>query len=213
METAEKPNHFFQDTTRIEAFSDGVFGFALTLLVLDIHVPDRMAGETLPQTLIQQWAGFLAYLVGFFTILICWINHHYMFKFINRSSSKFVLFNGFKLLMVTTTPFVTALLAKHMQTDWGPSAIRIYALNFALMGLAMTGVWCYARAMGFIDSKIPGLLEANTRLYIFAAILSALIWLVTYISIPASLGLFVLMFLVFIFPEKMAVMIMKCGAS
>ena len=209
MESVEKSNHFFPDTSRIEAFSDGVFGFALTLLVLDIHVPEMVAGETLLQTLFHQWAGFLAYLTGFFTILICWINHHYMFKFINRSSSKFVLFNGFKLLMVTSTPFVTALLAKHMQTDWGPSAIRIYAFNFALMGLAMTGVWCYARAMGFCDAKIPGLLVANTRLYIFAAILSSLIWFVTYISIPVSLGLFVLMFLVFIFPEKMAVIIMR----
>ena len=61
METAEKPNHFFQDTTRIEAFSDGVFGFALPLLVLDIHVPDRVVGETLVQTLLQQRSGFLAF--------------------------------------------------------------------------------------------------------------------------------------------------------
>jgi uncharacterized membrane protein len=208
MEASEKPNNTFSETSRMEAFSDGVFAIAITLLILEIHVPDVVPGESLRHSLFEEWASFLAFLIGFFTILICWINHHYMFHLIQKCNSKLLLFNGFKLLIVTITPFATALLAKHIQTDWGVYAIRIYAFNFALMGLAMTCLWCYANHFGFAKAS-PQILKASTRFYIFATILSTMIWLVTYISIPASLALFVLMFLVFIFPEKMVAIIIR----
>src|SRR5690349_6121492 len=94
-----------KETSRLEAFSDGVFGFAITLLVLDIHVPTVANGQTLSQVLAADWATYLAFLIGFFTILICWINHHFMFDYIFKSNSKLLLLNGFKLLVVTFTPY------------------------------------------------------------------------------------------------------------
>jgi uncharacterized membrane protein len=193
-----------KETTRMEAFSDGVFAIAITLLILEIHVPEVVPGTSLlHQLLYHQWASFLAFTIGFFTILICWINHHYMFTMIYRSNSNLLLINGFKLLIVTTTPFATALLSKHIQTEWGPSAIKLYAFNFALMGLAMTGIWCYAHYMGFANAVSDKVLKVTRRYYIFAAILSSLIWIVSYFSIIGSLVLFAVMFLVFVFPEKM----------
>lgn len=210
MESIEKSGETLKETTRMEAFSDGVFAIAITLLILEIHVPEVVPGETLLHTLLyHEWASFLALLIGFFTILICWINHHYMFSMIYRSNSKLLLINGFKLLIVTTTPFATALLAKHIETDWGPSAIKIYAFNFALMGLAMTGIWCYAHYMGFAKAVSANVLRVTRRYYIFAAVLSTLIWIVSYFSIVASLFLFVVMFLVFVFPEKVVAMLLK----
>ena len=66
-----------KETGRIEAFSDGVFAIAITLLILDIHVPEFKENTTLMSAISNEWASLIALLVGFFTILVCWINHHY----------------------------------------------------------------------------------------------------------------------------------------
>jgi len=191
-----------KETTRIEAFSDGVFAIAITLLILEIHVPAANDKETLFSSLIHEWTSFLALLIGFFTLLVCWINHHYMFNMIHKSNSVLLLLNGFKLLVVTITPFATALLAKNIQSSWEAAGVSTYCFNFALMGYAMTGIWLYAKKQGFMKAGSEEKLSAATRLYIFASIFSTLIWVVSYISIIACLVLFCLMFVIFVFPER-----------
>ena len=79
----EKKSHFELSTTRIEAFSDGVFAIAITLLVLEIKVPhlsDLSGKMTLLQALRAQWPAYVAYVLSFVTILIMWMNHHKLFR-------------------------------------------------------------------------------------------------------------------------------------
>ncbi|TKK72044.1 DUF1211 domain-containing protein [Ilyomonas limi] len=192
-----------KETSRIEAFSDGVFAIAITLLILEIHVPAATDKETLLSSLLHEWTSFLALLIGFFTLLVCWINHHYMFTMIHKSNSVLLLLNGFKLLVVTITPFATALLAKNIQTNWEAAAVSAYGFNFALMGCAMTGIWLYAKRQGFIKTDSERKLQAATRLYIFASLFSTFIWIMSYISLIGCLVLFCLMFAIFVFPERM----------
>jgi len=203
METNEKKTYAAKETLRLEAFSDGVFAIAITLLILEIHVPEATADETLLEAIAHEWASFIAFLIGFFTLLVCWINHHYMFSVIHKSNSRLLLVNGFKLLVVSVTPFATALLAKNIQTTWQPSAVSLYCFNFALMGSAMTSIWLYAKRKGFIQMKSEKQLNVATRYYVFASILSTSIWLVSYINVACSLVLFCLMFVIYVFPEKM----------
>jgi uncharacterized membrane protein len=191
-----------KETARIEAFSDGVFAIAITLLILEIHVPAVQENETLFTSLLHEWASFLALLIGFFTLLVCWINHHYMFSMIHKSNSVLALINGFKLLVVTITPFATALLSKHIESEWGHSAVSVYCFNFALMGSAMTGIWFYSARKGFAITESARKLKAINRLYILSSVISMLIWLVSYVSITGSLILSGFMFLIYIFPEK-----------
>lgn len=191
-----------KETSRVESFSDGVFAIAITLLILDIHVPEVKANESLLKSLAAEWASILAFLIGFFTLLICWINHHYMFQMIHRSNSMLLLINGFKLLVVTATPFATAVLSKHIQTDWKMDAVNIYCFNFALMGIAMTAIWTYAYRKGFARSSSAKVLSATTQLYIFAGIFSTAIWIVSFFSITACLVLSGIMFLIFLFPKQ-----------
>lgn len=212
MNSLENKNEQAKETSRIEAFSDGVFAIAITLLILDIHVPEFKENESLLIALSHEWASILALLIGFFTILICWINHHFMFTMIRQSNSKLLLVNGFKLLVVTITPFSTALLSKHIQSGWGPSAINIYAFNFAMMGVAMSGVWFYANSMGFTRAASKVILSTTTRLYIFAGIFSTVIWIISFFSILTCLVLSGIMFLIFVFPEKMVAWQVKRNA-
>lgn len=202
MKTFEKEAESAKETGRIEAFSDGVFAIAITLLVLDIHVPEIRPGQTLLGGLAHEWPNLLGFLIGFFTLLICWINHHYMFTMIYRSNSMLLLLNGLKLLVVSITPFVTAMLSKYIETDWGPSAVSIYCLNFAFMGLAMTGLWSYAQYQGFAKAPAKPVLKATTRLYFFAGGISTFIWLVSYFSIVVCLIFSGIMFCIFLFPKR-----------
>ena len=191
-----------EGTGRIQAFSDGVFAIAITLLVLDIHVPEVSDNESLLKALSTSWEPLLAFVIGFFTLLVCWINHHYMFEMICKSNGMLLLLNGFKLLIVSFTPFATALLSKYIGTAQQETAISIYGLNFFLMGTAMTGIWLYAAQHALTIAPAEEL-KTSTQLYVFASLLSGIIFIVSFFSVPVSLFLFGLMFIVFVFPRNM----------
>lgn len=190
-----------KETHRVEAFSDGVFGFAITLLVLDIHVPELKSGFSLFDLLLADWATYLSFLIGFFTILICWINHHYMFDYIHKSNSKLLLINGFKLLVVTFTPFATSLLAKYINTPEQQTAVSVYAFNFALMGTSMFGLWLYSCKNNLMKNTPPQLLKAITKFYSLAVILPAIIFVLSFAHIWFGLAFSGIMFAIFLFPE------------
>jgi uncharacterized membrane protein len=72
-----------QDASRVEAFSDGVFGCAVTLIIVDIRVPhigEGRDGNVLWKSLLELWPSFLALVLRFVTVVIMWMNHHVMFK-------------------------------------------------------------------------------------------------------------------------------------
>src|SRR4051812_5204989 len=108
--TRHKP----KELLRLEAFSDGVFAIAITLLILELIQALHFDVEvTLFRMLLMNWKYFLAFLIGFCTILICWINHHLVVSYIEKTDSRLFWVNGFVLLVVTFTPFPTAILAEY----------------------------------------------------------------------------------------------------
>ena len=113
-----------KETARIEAFSDGVFAIAITLLVLDLKVPRGMAeGRDLLAALVGQWPAYLAFVTSFATIGIMWINHHRMFTLIGRTDDGLLVLNGLLLLGVTFVPFPTGVLAEYTPRAAGRGAM------------------------------------------------------------------------------------------
>src|ERR1041385_346907 len=178
-----------KETSRLEAFSDGVFGFAITLLVLDIHVPSLAGDQKLWSLLIADWPTYLSFLIGFFTILICWINHHFMFDYIYKSNSKLLLLNGFKLLVVTFTPYATSVLSKYINTPEQQTAVNIYAFNFALMGLSMFCIWFYAYQNNLMKAEAFGSIRTIAHYYFLAVAMSFTIFVFSFINIWLCLGM------------------------
>ncbi|HLV79441.1 MAG TPA: TMEM175 family protein [Chthonomonadaceae bacterium] len=136
-----------KETGRIEAFSDGVFAVAITLLVLDIKVPhaaDLGSQGTLARALLLQWPQFLAYVTSFATILIMWMNHHKLFNQIRRTDHWFLLWNGLLLFGVTIVPFPTALVAEFIHRKDAALAAIIYSGTFILISVFFNLVWRYA---------------------------------------------------------------------
>jgi TMEM175 potassium channel family protein len=116
--------------SRLEAFCDGVFAIAITLLVLDIKVPSSEQIHTtnnLWLSLKQLFPSIFAFLLSFTIVFISWFNHHATLKLINKSSSTFIYANGFLLLTVVIIPFPTALLSEYLLTDHAAPAVVVYS--------------------------------------------------------------------------------------
>ena len=115
--------------SRLEAFCDGVFAIALTLLIIDIKVPAAEGiGSTRELWLALRHLGpaIVAFVVSFGVILITWVNHHRFIRLVNKSSGPFVYANGFLLLTVVFMPFPTALVGEYLLTDHVAPAVIIY---------------------------------------------------------------------------------------
>lgn len=124
---------------RLEAFSDGVFAVAVTLLILDV----RPIGVDLTgwQMLSHDWHKILVYLLSFVVVGVYWVAHHHMMHFVTAVDRTLLWINLLLLLTIVFTPYVAALLsASHAD----PSAIRIYGSTLILINLAGTALWGYA---------------------------------------------------------------------
>ena len=129
--------HLGMSPTRLEAFSDGVFAIAITLLVLDIHVPDPTETASLAAALGDQWPTYVAYAVSFLTIGIIWINHHAMIRRLAAVDHGILILNLLLLLFVALLPFTTALMAAYLRETSGEHlAAAIYSGSCLLMGVA-----------------------------------------------------------------------------
>ena len=122
-----------ESTTRLEAFSDGVFAIAITLLILEIKVPHAEHG--LWAGLASLWPSYVAFCMSFVVILIMWVSHHELMRMIERVNYPILFANGLLLLTVTFVPFPTAVLAEHLPTPAANSAVAFYCATFAVNGL------------------------------------------------------------------------------
>ena len=123
--------------TRIEAFSDAVIAVAITLLALDLHVPDPAGPGSLAHRLGEQWPNYAAYVVSFLTIGIIWINHHAMLQRLVSVDHAILVLNLLLLLTIGVLPFSTALMAEYLDASHGQNlAAVIYGGSFLLMSLA-----------------------------------------------------------------------------
>lgn len=133
-----------KETTRVEAFSDGVFAIALTLLILEIKVPDLndfSTNEKLFNALKGLWPSYFAFILSFFAVLIMWINHHGFFKYLRKINPAFMYANGFLLLMVTFINFPTAILGKYINTPAFNMASAFYCGSMVILSVAYNLLW------------------------------------------------------------------------
>lgn len=116
---------------RIEAFSDGVIAVAITLLVLDLRVPEPDGAGNLAYRLFELWPNYAAYVISFAAIGIMWINHHTMLRRLNGVDHTVLLLNLLLLLCIVVLPFTTSLLATYLDVPGdGSVAAVVYAGSF-----------------------------------------------------------------------------------
>jgi uncharacterized membrane protein len=177
-------------TRRLEAFSDGVFAIAITLLVLELGVPEG-AGERLAHELAHQWPSYFAYVVSFLVIGIIWMNHHAVVDHLRRADRPLMALNLLLLLWVSLIPWPTRLVAEYMREGGEPERVAalVYAGAMTMMGATFGLLWTYAsrdrRLLGsdLSDEEI----RRRTRRFTIGAPIYGLSVVVALFSAPASL--------------------------
>jgi len=193
------------DTARIEAFSDGVFAIAITLLVLDLKVPRELhEGQTLTAALADQWPAYVAFVTSFLTILVMWINHHRMFTLIGRADDRLLIFNGLLLLGITVVPFPTSLVAEYLGHDGQRTAALVYNGTFIAIAICFNLLWhCAASNSRLLNSDAsPSAAQAITNSYRFGPLVYGVAFALALVSVKASLALNLGLALFFALPNE-----------
>jgi TMEM175 potassium channel family protein len=166
-------------TGRLEAFSDGVFAVAITLLVLDIRPPgEAETASDLWHGLGDLWPHYAAYAVSFLVIGIVWVNHHAVMNVIGRVDRTLTFLNLLLLMAVALIPFGTALLAEYLTHGHADhAAAAAYSVVITLMGATFGALWLYASRDGrllvadFPREELPAITRrfvVGTPIYIVA---------------------------------------------
>lgn len=126
---------------RIIFFSDAIIAIVITLMVLDIRIPDGLAPAELSQTLVDLWPKYFSYVISFLVIGVYWIEHHRMFKYIKRYDGRLIWLNLLFLMSIAFIPFSTDLLGEYGDE---PVAVRVYAGLLIAVGMVKWAMWKYA---------------------------------------------------------------------
>ncbi len=192
-----------KETGRVEAFSDGVFAIAITLLVLDLKVPTQ---PPLLAGLLAQWPVYAAYLISFAFILIMWVNHHWMLGHIVRVDGMFMLLNGLLLLGITVVPFPTNVVAQYVLTPDQNVATAVYTGWFLMIALFFNLLWRYAARGGRLLSKDDheaGLARVVSARYRWGGPAYLAAFVLSFIWVPAALALSFLLAVFYALPHEM----------
>jgi len=155
------------ETGRTEAFSDGVFAIAITLLVLDIRVPAD-GFDNLWRAIIDQWPAYLGYVTSFLTIGGLWLAHHGIFRRLRYANNRVMQINLLLLMAVSFLPYPTRLVAEAITSDSAErAAVIFYGLNLLAISTLFSALWGTVAS----DPQLlkPGISEVEVRAVLIAA--------------------------------------------
>ena len=187
---------------RIESFSDSVFGFAITLLVLDLlQIPHPAIEQNLIQSFLTHWQSLLAFLVGFCTILICWISHHHFFCYLIRYDAKFLWLNGILLLIITFTPLPTSIFAEFILRENNVGLI-LFGLTYFAIACVADAFWTYSYKKFLLDENEDETYYRSTlMIYRSSTFYTLVAFIMCFVSNSIAIAMYVVLFSVFAFPH------------
>ncbi len=192
------------DTQRLEAFSDGVFAIAITLLILEVGVPHVSEAQDLGHALWREWPSFLGFGLSFIVIGVMWMNHHSLFKDIERQDHWLLVINLLLLLCISFVPFPTAVLADYLRDgeDHRRVAILLYGGTFTITAIVFNALWLYAsRGRRLIDDHVSDArVRSRTLRYLPGPVLYGVGLPLAFVTPWLSLGLYVLLAVVYLLP-------------
>lgn len=201
-----------KETGRTEAFSDGVFAVAITLLVLNIKIPGLdLSPSNLPDDhqlwilLRNEWPMLAAYATSFATIGVMWLNHHRLYRHIKRTDTGLLLLNLLLLLVIVFIPVPTALVAEYLVRPGQHAAALLYSGTMVILAVCFNLLWRYAsyhdRLLG--KNADARAVKAISRQYWFGPLPYLVAFILALFNTPASLILNFLLALFFAIPPRL----------
>ena len=192
-----------KETVRIEAFSDGIFCVAITLLAIEIGVEGNKneTNNGLLHSLLDKWPICLAYVISFVNVLLAWIGHHGLFKNLRNTNTAVMVSNGLLLMLIALIPFPTKTLGLFLQTGAFKAAVIFYTGYFVLVSIAFRLLWHAASRKGdlLIDEITPAQIRAIGKNENIGLLCNSIIMLVAFLNPWAALVLSFVMWIYWIF--------------
>lgn len=188
--------------TRLEAFSDGMFAIILTILVLELHVPEleNSSFAAFSAGMLQLAPKFFAFVFSFFIIAIFWINHHAIIHHVHKVDTKLLWLNMGLLFFSCLFPFITAFVGDYMLN---PYVVALYPLNMALSSVMVNALWKYA----YVDTDLaPNTLtddekQARMKRDRTALLMNLASAALAFVWVPITLTIMAIMPFAFVVPE------------
>ena len=193
---------------RLESLTDGVFAIIMTILVFNISVPELIlftegdfASERLSAKFADLWPDFLAYVISFSTLGAFWVAHHRIFRWILYVDRPLIWINISFLMIIGLIPFSTTLLTQYLDSQ---NSIFAFSFNAILAGLLIYVIYYYVkRNPDLVDKSVQALIEKSSSRRIVATILTYSVAIIfSFIYLPASLFLLLLVLVPEIIPDK-----------
>jgi uncharacterized membrane protein len=189
---------------RIETLTDGIFGIAMTLLVLDIRVPklpNEITTADLAYRVFAIWPKFLIYVLSFVILAIFWVSHSIQFHYVRRANRTLFWINILILMLVAFIPFSTHLLSEHIEQQF---AVAFYGTHLMLIWVCEFLHWYYVTTGGrLVDSDAdPHVVNAVTRRILFSTITYLIAIAVSFYSTKLSITVYGMIIIMCILPGR-----------
>ena len=178
---------------RLRDFSDGIFAFAITLLILNLVLPYATTKADLAQALLQLWPKFTSFLISFIVIGLYWIIHVRQFRFVVRYNSWLLWLNLGFLLFIVLIPFSTSVLSDF----FGTAGVILYSANMACAGFMTTGLLIYTVRNKLVDKSLgPAQVKRGIIMNLVAPVMFTLSIGLAFINADLAAYSWILMFFV-----------------
>jgi uncharacterized membrane protein len=187
------------DSRRAEAFSDGVFAVAITVLVFGLL--GIGSGTLTARVLLHAWPHYFAYIISFLTIGVMWMNHHTIMAHVTRVDRPLLVLNLLLLMGIVAIPFPTQLVAEHLRGSGGTAATVTYGLVMIAISAGFTGIWVYVVThapslgatvpQGALRQSVPGF-TLGAAVYVAGTLIAAFVSAIAGLIIFGLLGVYYL---------------------
>ncbi len=156
-----------KETARLEAFSDGIFGVAITLLALDIGIKEYEGATNLSlwREIVARWPEYFGYFNSFAVVLLVWMGHHRILKPVRLANTAVIFLNGFLLLLIALFPFPTRTVGHFIHTGAQGTAVAFYAGFTGLINVAMALLTFYLQRNPWLLVDEPKAMSVLSQLF------------------------------------------------
>ena len=201
LESHTSGSSFHLTPKRIEGLQDGVFAIVMTLLVLEMHVPEAKSGPELRHALAETLPILITYVMTFVNLGIYWVGQQIQFQIIERSDRVFAWIHVLFLMFVSLLPFTSAILGKH---SFEQTASLVYGLNLIAIGITSYAGWAYASRYHRLTTHdiSDELVESVKRRILVAPVAALVAILLSFFSMTLSNLCYLIILPYYIFPGQ-----------
>ena len=199
----EEKHKLSMNSARLEALGDGIFSIAMTILVLELVLPEVKGNswKDFAAALHETWYGLLCYAISFIVLGIMWFGHRLMFEYIGRTDRYFIFLGVLFYMVVCLVPFSTRLLAKNT-FEW--YAIMVYGLNLSLCNLTLYCQWLYGISKPhMLHREIPAEIKREAHIqFLLSPVVYAIAIIISFYMPWISLVIFIVTPVLYLIPSK-----------